>query len=213
MTEKPEYYTKNAKGEFVEVQDKQEMSDGYHTFAELYSHRCDLFAFICNNNKHAAWKSLNHSIEDSDMYEDYFIVGIETLEGQYTYHYHIREWDKFDVPELYRAPKWDGHKPSDITRLNSGVFDLLNLKPYDMEKRILNFLEEIYINKLVNSEFNHTEAIKEFERDTRQCGISNIEILTESKTRVNNSISYSKLAFVLDGKPQVITLDPNRTKC
>ena len=41
-----------------------------------------------------------------------FIVGIETPEGQATYHYDIDPyWDLFRVKELEYAPKWDGHTP------------------------------------------------------------------------------------------------------
>ena len=90
-------------------------SDGYHTFNELYEHRMVLFSVICNQNKDNAWKSLLH--HDGTMFDDYFIVGIKTPEGQYTYHYHIDNWDKFQVKELERAPEWDGHVASDITRL------------------------------------------------------------------------------------------------
>ncbi len=90
-------------------------SDGYHTFDELYYHRMVLFSIICNQNKDLAWKSMKH--HDGTMYENYFIVGISTTEGDYTYHYDIRDWNYFNVKELEKAPKWDGHKPSDITRL------------------------------------------------------------------------------------------------
>lgn len=92
-------------------------SDGYHTFDELYYHRMILFSVICNQNKSKAWKSWLH--DDGTMFDGYFIVGIRTNEGDYTYHYHKDHWDKFDVPELDKAPEWDGHKPSDITRLLS----------------------------------------------------------------------------------------------
>ena len=95
------------------------ISDGYHTFGELYHHRAFLFSIICNQNKELSWKSLKH--DDGSMFDgDMFIVGIETPEGQYTYHYHIEPyWDLFNVRELEYAPKWDGHQPSDITRLTS----------------------------------------------------------------------------------------------
>lgn len=53
------------------------------------------------------------------MFTDYFIVGVTTPEGNYTYHYHMDDWDKFKVKELPNAPKWDGHMPKDITRLLS----------------------------------------------------------------------------------------------
>lgn len=89
--------------------------DGYHTFDELYYHRMILFSIICNSNKDTAWKSWLH--DDGTMFDDSFIVGIETPEGQYTYHYGKEYWDSFDVKELEKAPQYDGHKPEDVTRL------------------------------------------------------------------------------------------------
>lgn len=92
-------------------------SDGYHTFEELYYHRMILFSVICNQFLNRSWKSWLH--EDGTMYDDYFIVGIKTKEGQYSYHYHKDYWDMFDVREVEKAPLWDGHEPKDITRLLS----------------------------------------------------------------------------------------------
>ena len=92
-------------------------SDGYHTFDELYYHRMVLFSVICNTYKDISWKSKLH--QDGTMFDDYFIVGIFTDQGEYTYHYHMDDWDKFKVKELPNAPKWDGHMPKDITRLLS----------------------------------------------------------------------------------------------
>lgn len=96
---------------------KGDISDGSHTFNELYYHRMVLFSIICNTNKDVAWKSWKH--HDGTMYDDYFIVGINTPKGQYSYHYHKDNWNKFLVKELELAPEWDGHKPSDIERLYS----------------------------------------------------------------------------------------------
>ena len=50
-----------------------------------------------------------------------FIVGIETPEGQVTYHYDIDPyWDLFRVKELEHAPEWDGHTPEQaIERIRS----------------------------------------------------------------------------------------------
>lgn len=98
-----------------EVESKQQISDGYHTFEELYYHRMMLFVIVCNQNKEKAWKSKMH--DDGTMFDDYFIVGVKTPKGQYTYHYHLDYWPLFTVKELDLAPKWDGHTPSDITRL------------------------------------------------------------------------------------------------
>lgn len=67
---------------------------------------------ICNQNSHLAWKSKLH--DTGDMFDGMFIVGINTPEGQATYHYDVEPyWDMFRVRELERAPKWDGHTPDE----------------------------------------------------------------------------------------------------
>ena len=83
-------------------------SDGYHTFNELYHHRAILFSVIVKTFSDKAWKSLRH--HDGTMYDGMFIVGIDTPDGQATYHYDIEPyWDMFECRELVRAPEWDGH--------------------------------------------------------------------------------------------------------
>lgn len=92
-----------------------DFSDGYHTFNELYHHRAVLFSVICNMFPEKAWKSKLH--DTGDMFDGMFIVGIETHQGQATYHYDIEPyWDMFNVKELERAPKWDGHSASEAIR-------------------------------------------------------------------------------------------------
>lgn len=106
------------KNQVIDNIDIGEVSDGYHTFNELYHHRAILFSVICNQNKEIAWKSKKHN--NGTMYDGMFIVGIQTPLGQYTYHYDIKPyWEMFDVKELENAPKWDGHQPKDIDRLFS----------------------------------------------------------------------------------------------
>ena len=94
-------------------------SDGYHTFNELYDHRAKLFSVIVRCFKDRAWKSKLH--HDGTMYEGMFIVGIETPQGQATYHYDVDPyWNVFDCKELARAPEWDGHTPEQaISRIAS----------------------------------------------------------------------------------------------
>lgn len=94
----------------------KDISDGYHTFGQLYHDRAILFAVICNTYKDKAWKSKLH--DDGTMFDDMFIVGVETPQGQYTYHYHIDPyWDMYDVKEVEFAPEYDGHTFEDIERL------------------------------------------------------------------------------------------------
>ena len=88
-----------------------ETSDGYHTFNELYHHRAVLFSVIVKAFEDKAWKSKKH--HDGTMYDGMFIVGIETPDGQTTYHYDINPyWDMFQCKELEYAPEWDGHTPA-----------------------------------------------------------------------------------------------------
>ena len=94
----------------------EELSDGYHTFEELYHHRAVLFSVICNSYPDKSWKSKLH--HDNTMFDNMFIVGVTTPQGDYSYHYHMKYWDMYNVKELPNAPVWDGHKPSDIGRLN-----------------------------------------------------------------------------------------------
>lgn len=105
--------------EIESLTNKGDVSDGYHTFDELYEHRMQLFALIINTPQYnkKAWKSKLHA--DGTMYDDYFIVGI-TLDNKesYTYHYHIKYWDLFGCKVVERAPKYDGHLPSDYNRLH-----------------------------------------------------------------------------------------------
>lgn len=102
-------------------EDMGEVSDGYHTFNQLYHQRAILFATIVNQNKDRAWKSYKH--EDGkycfDKDGEWFIVGIDTPLGSYTYHYSKEYWGYFDCKELECGKPWDGHTEEDVTRLLS----------------------------------------------------------------------------------------------
>ena len=88
-----------------------ETSDGYHTFNELYHHRAVLFSVIVKAFPDHSWKARKH--HDGSMYDGMFIVGIETPDGQASYHYDINPyWDMFQCKELEYAPEWDGHTPA-----------------------------------------------------------------------------------------------------
>ena len=103
--------------EILRLDNKGDLSDGYHSYNELYKHRMILFSIICNQNQKVAWKSRLH--HDGTMFDGYFIVGINTPQGQFTYHYQMEYWVLFDVKELDKAPEYDGHTPDDIDRLYS----------------------------------------------------------------------------------------------
>lgn len=96
-----------------------DVSDGYHTFRQLYYQRMMLFATIVKQNKEKAWKSLRHEDGELCFGGGWFIVGIDTPEGSYTYHYENNFYSMFDCKELERARHWDGHTENDVTRLLS----------------------------------------------------------------------------------------------
>lgn len=89
-----------------------EVTDGYHTMAELYEHRHALFLAVCR--AYNGWKSLLHS--DGTSIPDWFIAGVETREGMATYHLPIVWWSRFNVRELPTAPPWDGHTSEDVVK-------------------------------------------------------------------------------------------------
>lgn len=123
--------------EISNLKDKSDISDGSHTYGELYEDRMFLFSIICNDNQDKAWKSWLH--DDGTMFDDYFIVGINTPEGSFTYHYHKDTWDNFKVPEIPKAPAWDGHSRKDIDRL---------LSLYEQEESQNLDAEHVVITKL-----------------------------------------------------------------
>lgn len=98
--------------------DVEKMSDGYHTFADLYEQRLILSAALAKNNPHA-WKSKRHEDGSVPFGEGWFIMGFDTDEGCYTYHYELKDWDLFQCKELDKGKPWDGHTSKDVRRLLS----------------------------------------------------------------------------------------------
>lgn len=102
------------------------ISDGYHTFGELYDHRCTLYLTLCKALKRLTrdmtgyntyiWKSLCH--HDGSGFEGWFILGIDIIPGkQISYHLPMRMWDEAEFAYTTdKAPIWDGHNSSDVLR-------------------------------------------------------------------------------------------------
>ena len=105
--------------EVAGIKDIGDLSDGFHTFNQLYYQRMMLFATIVKQNRDRAWKSLRHEDGELCFGGGWFIVGIDTPEGSYTYHYEDNYYSLFDCVELERAKHWDGHTEKDVTRLLS----------------------------------------------------------------------------------------------
>jgi len=113
------------------------VSDGYHTFDELYDHRITLFIAMCrilssfqyilskdsdgngwDNHlmRQNVWRSKKHS--DESVWDGWFIMGINNEKGkQITYHLPLDRWEETDfAPTLEKAPGFDGHSPEDVLK-------------------------------------------------------------------------------------------------
>ncbi len=98
------------------------ISDGHHTFGELYDHRIALFIALClsimknNGHKHEynVWRSWRHS--DGSETPGWFILGIGKEKGeQITYHLPESAWEECGlIPILTFAPVFDGHSSEDV---------------------------------------------------------------------------------------------------
>ena len=94
--------------------DRSHISDGYHTFGELYRYRTVLHAIACQH-----WLDRGYSVIRSKRHSDgepcfgggWFIVQATLPEGLVSNHYEMKYWALFQVPTIEKAFKWDGHTP------------------------------------------------------------------------------------------------------
>lgn len=94
--------------------DKGEISDGYHTFNELYYYRMLYNAAFFNLlPKEWVHKSKKHHTGEECFGGGWFIVMAELPTGQISNHYEMKDWDLFDIPEKDVADEWDGHTPQE----------------------------------------------------------------------------------------------------
>lgn len=95
-------------------QDKGEISDGYHTFNELYYYRMLYNAAFFNMlPKEWVHKSKKHHDGEDCFGGGWFIVMANLPTGQISNHYELKNWDLFQIPEKEVADKWDGHTPQE----------------------------------------------------------------------------------------------------
>jgi hypothetical protein len=101
--------------ELDEVSEAGKISDGYHTFDELYDHRCHLFIALMRSNPAISWRSKVH--DDGSMYPEWFIAGMRLPTGQISYHLPQWMWPMLNgIESIEPAPKWDGHTAADVVK-------------------------------------------------------------------------------------------------
>ncbi|MEC7753799.1 MAG: hypothetical protein VYB44_07200 [Bacteroidota bacterium] len=101
---------------------REQVSDGYHTFKELYDHRIRLWITLCmviadlNNPKdNPVWITTVHS--DGSSWDGWFLLGLGKKKGQQiTYHLPNSYWNECTrfATILDKAPEFDGHTSADV---------------------------------------------------------------------------------------------------
>jgi hypothetical protein len=117
---------KKLKLDLKSIEAEVSISDGYHTFDELYEHRITLYIALCRwlfnalAKRSDVWRSQVHS--DGSNYDGWFLLGINKEKGkQITYHIPNERWEETEFAEtLDKAPEFDGHTSADVlTRIKS----------------------------------------------------------------------------------------------
>jgi hypothetical protein len=92
-----------------------ELSDGYHTFNELYHQRALLSAGFFNQlpseyRPHKARKHYNNALQIEECFGGgWFIVMAELPTGQVSEHFEEKYWDLFNLPVQECCNLWDRH--------------------------------------------------------------------------------------------------------
>lgn len=122
------FYCLNEDKEVIGKVTTEHISDGYHTMHELYEHRMALNVALFNvinelqeygEDNLPDLKVMKSKLHyDGTMFEGgYFVVVLfdTARNNQISYHYKLKHWDKFTIPEVERIPfPYDGHTSKDV---------------------------------------------------------------------------------------------------
>ncbi len=103
-------------------EDLGHLSDGYHTFNELYEMRHALWIALCRaieadpsrcHSEHV-WRCKLNS--DGTAYPGWFLLAITEESGQQlSFHLPLSKWDECDFAHTYEEPQsFDGHTSADV---------------------------------------------------------------------------------------------------
>jgi hypothetical protein len=93
------------------------ISDGYHTFGELYEHRHALMRALTFAYPEIAWRA-----PVGEHLEGWFLVGMSLPTGQISYHLPEKYYGAFEHCYPVSQPTWDGHTPQQVVeRLHAWV--------------------------------------------------------------------------------------------
>lgn len=108
-------YEKKINEDISDLKNADLISDGYHTFKELYDHRIRLFIELCR----AMSYHFHYRIFRNKVDKDWMILGLydDTKKGtQITYHLPIKYWKECEQFSKTDNPKFDGHTSKDVLK-------------------------------------------------------------------------------------------------
>ena len=162
--------------QFQSYVDSGDISDGFHTFNELYRYRmlynAAFFNLLAKETNINICKSRYHSDGKPCFGGGWFIVVAELPTGQISNHYDIKYWDLFKIPETDVPPVYDSHTPGQAadrleayilgTELPEEKSEPLTVgKMIDKLSHIQNKDAEIYTKDCDNMEYPITRIIEE----------------------------------------------------
>lgn len=100
--------------ETLKDSDVEKISDGYHTFEEVYDlkmmYNATLFNLWAELGKYDVHKSKLHNDGEKPFGGGYFIVVAKLPKGQISNHYKLEFWDLFKIPTEPKVKfKFDNH--------------------------------------------------------------------------------------------------------
>lgn len=147
-----------------------DVSDGYHTFNELYRYRllynAAFFNELAKLGKVEVCKSHKHYDGEECFGGGWFIVMAELPTGQVSNHYENKDWDLFNVPELETSFEWDGHTPNEaadrieayLKQINKSTFvDRMQIEAEEVNGRYVKlaaFIDSGKMDEVVNDIYN-----------------------------------------------------------
>lgn len=113
--------------------DVKDVSDGYHTFAELYRHRDLLMAALMLTDPKSAYVARSNS--DGEAFPGYVVAVLTLPTGQISYHVPEDFYAALTargVPGLDWNTEYDGHSSDDVAqRLSNHLFVRPPTSPYE----------------------------------------------------------------------------------
>jgi hypothetical protein len=90
-----------------------EVSDGFHSFNDLYAHRHALFIALMYCNPELSYRTRRHA--DGTEWSGWFLAVMNLPNGQVSYHFPESYWDQLDgIPIVEQSPSYDGHTSQDV---------------------------------------------------------------------------------------------------